>query len=156
MKTAPPWRVLSSSMQKSVTHLETASCLSILNKCDILFLEYLTERYPGIMTQKQQFIASHTPRNRTHHSISSRLLYSLLIGGAVALVLVLLEALILWLLNPGHLPGSGANRLLALMTLPSIAIVFIELLLCLLVAYLVARPFALFAYLRAVHAAQAE
>ncbi len=108
------------------------------------------------MAQEQQFISSHTHRNRIQHSISSRLLYSLLIGGAVALVIILVEALVLWLLNPGHLPSSGVSRLLALVTLPSIAIVFIELLLCVLVAYLVARPFALFAYLRTVHTAQAE
>src|SRR5207248_463459 len=35
-------------------------------------------------------------------------------------------------------------------------IVLIELLICVLVAYLAARPFALLAYLRAVHAAQGE
>src|SRR5947209_4649746 len=108
------------------------------------------------MVQKQQFMSSPTHRNIIQHPLPSRLLHSLLIGGVVALVIILVEALILWLFHPGHLPGSGLSRLLALVTLPSIAIVFIELLLCVLVAYLAVRPFALFAYLRTVQAAQVE
>ncbi|HZU02223.1 MAG TPA: HEAT repeat domain-containing protein [Ktedonobacteraceae bacterium] len=108
------------------------------------------------MAQKQQFMSSPTHRNIIQHPLPSRLLHSLLIGGAVALLIILVEAVILWLFHPGHPSGSGLNRLLALVTLPSIAIAFIELLLCVSVAYLVVRPFALFAYLRTVHAAQAE
>src|SRR5690349_19423304 len=108
------------------------------------------------MAQKQQLISSPTHRNIIQHPLPPRLLHSLLIGGAVALVIILVEVVILWLFHPGHPSGSGLNRLLALITLPSIAIAFIELLLCVSVAYLVVRPFALFAYLRTVHAAQAE
>src|SRR5438552_16735435 len=108
------------------------------------------------MAEKQQFISNRTPRNRTQHTTSSRLLYSLLIGAAVAFLLILVEVLALWLLNPGHLLGNGVDRLVAFVTLPFIAIILLEFLLCILVASLAVRPLALFAYLRAVHATQAE
>lgn len=113
------------------------------------------------MAQKQQFISDHTRGHITRHNTSSRLLYSLLIGGAVALFIILVEALVLWFFNPWHLLGSSTNRLPALIAFPlhtpqAIIVVLIELLLCVLIVLLAAKPFALFVYLRAVQAAREE
>lgn len=100
-------------------------------------------------------------RNSTPSIPLTRLLYSILIGGSIGLLFLLVEAAILLLFNPGHLLGSTTNRVAALGTLTAhtplvLLLIVVEIVLAILLIMRVARPFALFLYLKDVRKAQAD
>ncbi|MBE3560744.1 MAG: HEAT repeat domain-containing protein [Ktedonobacteraceae bacterium] len=94
------------------------------------------------------------------HAMSLRLVSSFIIGLCVMLALTLVEAGVILLLNPLHLPGTFVSRVAALPGVvthtPLLLLPPVELFGAWITVLLIERPIALFSYLRAVHNEQAE
>src|SRR5947199_7065211 len=95
----------------------------------------------------------------TQHNWLRRLLLSLLIGGAITILLTLIEMGLVLLFNPFHMLGSVQNRFFALLMLPllmpvSLLVPLSELVVASIATFLLTKAVALMSYLRAVYRAQ--
>src|SRR5437868_14027250 len=111
----------------------------------------------------KQVQTSTTPSNEqsdtTQRTRLRRFLFSLLIGGAITLLLTLIEIGLVLLLNPFHMPGSIQSRFFALLMLPllmpvSLLVPSSELVVACIATFLLTKTVALTSYLRAVYRAQ--
>jgi len=106
---------------------------------------------------------STTPSNEqsdtTQRTWPRRLLFSLLVGGAITVLLTLIEIGLILLFNPLHVLGSVQNRFFALLILPlfmpsSLLVPLSELVVASITTLLLTKAVALMIYLRLLHHAQ--
>jgi len=102
---------------------------------------------------------SHELSDTTQRTWPRRLLFSLLVGGAITVLLTLIEIGFMLLFNSWHVPGSVQDRFSALLMLPlhmpgSLLVPLSELAVASIGTFLLTKAVALMVYLRAVYHAQ--